>query len=76
MPKNLAFKQDIFSVDENLKQLLNNKLKLDKNEKNILIHVGSSEENKIYPKTKLALLCKLIIKEFPEIKNFLRLGQS
>lgn len=31
--KNLAFKQDIFSVDENLKQLLNNKLKLDKNEK-------------------------------------------
>lgn len=31
--KNLAFKQDVFSVDENLKQLLNNKLKLDKNEK-------------------------------------------
>lgn len=31
--KNLAFKQDIFSVDENLKQLLNNKLKLGKNEK-------------------------------------------
>ncbi|EAL9483778.1 lipopolysaccharide heptosyltransferase I [Campylobacter coli] len=72
--KNLAFKQDIFSVDENLKQLLNNKLKLDKNEKNILIHVGSSEENKIYPKTKLALLCKLIIKEFPEIKIFLGWG--
>ncbi|ADT66424.1 lipopolysaccharide heptosyltransferase I [Campylobacter jejuni subsp. jejuni ICDCCJ07001] len=31
--KNLAFKQDIFSVDENLKQLLNNKLKLGKTKK-------------------------------------------
>lgn len=72
--KNLAFKQDVFSVDENLKQLLSEKMQLTKNKKNILIHVGSSEENKIYPKTKLALLCKLIIKEFPEIKIFLGWG--
>ncbi|HEG3387254.1 lipopolysaccharide heptosyltransferase I [Campylobacter jejuni] len=72
--KNLAFKQDIFSVDENLKQLLNNKLKLDKNEKNILIHVGSSVENKIYPKTKLAILCKLLINEFQQTKIWLAWG--
>ncbi|WP_087717483.1 lipopolysaccharide heptosyltransferase I, partial [Campylobacter jejuni] len=72
--KNLAFKQDIFSVDENLKQLLNNKLKLDKNEKNILIHVGSSVENKIYPKTKLAILCKLLINEFQQAKIWLAWG--
>ncbi|HEF5627460.1 TPA: lipopolysaccharide heptosyltransferase I, partial [Campylobacter jejuni] len=72
--KNLAFKQDVFSVDENLKQLLNNKLKLDKNEKNILIHVGSSVENKIYPKTKLAILCKLLINEFQQTKIWLAWG--
>ncbi|EAI6293603.1 lipopolysaccharide heptosyltransferase I [Campylobacter coli] len=73
-PKDLAFKEDVFSVDEKLKQLLSEKMQLTKNKKNILIHVGSSEENKIYPKTKLALLCKLIIKEFPEIKIFLGWG--
>ncbi|PJQ20450.1 lipopolysaccharide heptosyltransferase I, partial [Campylobacter jejuni] len=72
--KNLAFKQDVFNVDENLKQLLNNKLKLDKNEKNILIHVGSSVENKIYPKTKLAILCKLLINEFQQTKIWLAWG--
>ena len=59
---------------KNQKQLLSEKMQLTKNKKNILIHVGSSEENKIYPKTKLALLCKLIIKEFPEIKIFLGWG--
>ncbi|EIL1788361.1 glycosyltransferase family 9 protein, partial [Campylobacter coli] len=73
-PKDLAFKEDVFSVDEKLKQLLNNKLKLDKNEKNILIHVGSSEENKIYPKTKLAILCKLLINEFQQTKIWLAWG--
>lgn len=73
-PKDLAFKEDVFSVDEKLKQLLSEKMQLAKNKKNILIHVGSSEENKIYPKTKLALLCKLIIKEFPNIKIFLGWG--
>ncbi|ECB9949399.1 lipopolysaccharide heptosyltransferase I [Campylobacter jejuni] len=72
--KNLAFKQDVFNVDENLKQLLNNKLKLDKNEQNILIHVGSSVENKIYPKTKLAILCKLLINEFQQTKIWLAWG--
>ncbi|EAK7458743.1 lipopolysaccharide heptosyltransferase I [Campylobacter coli] len=73
-PKDLAFKEDVFSVDEKLKQLLSEKMQLTKNKKNILIHVGSSEENKIYPKTKLALLCKLIVKEFPKIKIFLGWG--
>lgn len=72
--KNLTFKQDIFSVDENLKQLLSNKLKLDENEKNILIHVGSSMENKIYPQTKLAILCKLLINEFQKAKIWLAWG--
>lgn len=73
-PKDLAFKKDVFCVDENLKQLLHKKLKLDQNTKNILIHVGSSVENKIYPKTKVTLLCKLIIQEFPEAKIFLSWG--
>ncbi|TKX32068.1 lipopolysaccharide heptosyltransferase I [Campylobacter estrildidarum] len=72
--KDLNFKKDIFYVDENLKQLLHKKLKLDENKKNILIHVGSSVENKIYPKTKVALLCKLIIQEFPDTKIFLAWG--
>ncbi|HEG5219906.1 TPA: glycosyltransferase family 9 protein, partial [Campylobacter jejuni] len=51
-----------------------NKLKLGKNEKNILIHVGSSVENKIYPKTKLAILCKLLINEFQQAKIWLAWG--
>lgn len=72
--KDLALKEDIFKADENLRELLSKKLKLNENEKNILIHVGSSMENKIYPKTKLALLCKLIVKDFPKIKIFLAWG--
>ncbi len=72
--KDLVFKQDIFSLDKNLKQTLNKKLKLEENEKNILIHVGSSIENKIYPKTKLATLCKLLIAEFKNAKIWLVWG--
>ncbi len=36
--------------------------------------MGSSVENKIYPKTKLAILCKLLINEFQQAK-LARLGK-
>ncbi len=36
--------------------------------------MGSSVENKIYPKTKLAILCKLLINEFQQTKIWLAWG--
>ncbi|MBM0637127.1 lipopolysaccharide heptosyltransferase I [Campylobacter sp. VicNov18] len=74
--KDLNFKQDIFNVDKDTKEALYQKLNLNANEKNILIHVGSSVENKIYPKTKLAILCKLLINEFPKAKIWLAWGNA
>ncbi|MCZ0772212.1 lipopolysaccharide heptosyltransferase I [Campylobacter hepaticus] len=74
--KDLAFKQDVFKINNNLKEALNEKLQLDKNKQNILIHVGSSVENKIYPKTKLAILCKLLINEFQKAKIWLAWGNT
>lgn len=72
--KDLIFKKDFFEADEKIKEKLKQNLKLEQNKQNILIHVGSSEENKIFPKTKLAILCKLIIQDFSEAKIFLAWG--
>ena len=72
--KDLKFKDDVFVANEALKNSLKAKLKLDENAKNILIHTGSSVENKIYPKAKLTILCKLIINEFENAKIWLCWG--
>ncbi len=63
-PKDIAFKQAVFKDDENLCKALYEELKLSENEKNILLHLGSSEENKIYPLEKLKKLCVLMEEEF------------
>ncbi|KAA6225788.1 lipopolysaccharide heptosyltransferase I [Campylobacter sp. LR264d] len=57
-PKNIIFKQSVFEADESIKERLAKNLNL--SQKNILIHVGSSVENKIYPKENLARLCTLL----------------
>ncbi|WP_348518769.1 lipopolysaccharide heptosyltransferase I [Campylobacter sp. CCS1377] len=74
--QDIKFKNPCFKADEELKEKLSTILKLSENQHNILIHVGSSEENKIYPKEKLAILCKLIIDNYPESKIFLAWGND
>lgn len=60
-PKDILHKQDVFFADKNLKENLKNALNLNPQNKNILIHVGSSELNKIYPKEHLSLLCQSLL---------------
>ena len=74
--EDIALKDPIFIADENIKERLKNELKIDQNKKNILIHVGSSEENKIYPKTKLAILCKMIVSKYKDSKILLCWGNK
>lgn len=74
--EDIALKSPIFIANEQIKQDLKEKLQIDESIKNILIHVGSSEQNKIYPKTKLAILCKLIINKYKDSKIFLCWGNE
>ncbi|HEC1567732.1 TPA: lipopolysaccharide heptosyltransferase I [Campylobacter upsaliensis] len=73
-PKDIYFKQPIFKADEELKNSLKKRLNL--SEKNILIHVGSSAQNKIYPMTKLAILCKLLLHYDEKLKIYLAWGNE
>lgn len=75
-PKDIYFKQAIFKANPALKKRLENKLNLNAKQKNILIHTGSSEQNKIYPKTKFAILCKLLLIHNPTIRIFLSWGNK
>lgn len=68
-------KKDCFSVDMALKAQLEESLNLAENKKNILIHVGSSVANKIYPKERLALLARKILNAF-DAKIFLCWGNK
>lgn len=73
-PKDIRFKQPIFKADEELKKALKGRLSLA--EENVLIHVGSSAQNKIYPMTKLAILCKLLFHYDDKLKIYLAWGNE
>lgn len=72
-PKDIYFKQAVFNIDKNITQSLFEELEW--KEKNILLHVGSSEKNKIYPKEKLIKLCSLITQD-ETLKIFLCWGND
>lgn len=75
-PREIYFKQPIFTPNIELKAELQKRLHLNLEQKNILIHTGSSAENKIYPKTKLAILCKLLLTYDSQIRIFLAWGSE
>ncbi|TQR33754.1 lipopolysaccharide heptosyltransferase I [Campylobacter sp. MIT 99-7217] len=72
----LRLKEPIFKAKEGIKQTLVQRLALKKDDKNILIHVGSSVENKIYPKERLAILINLILKHYEQARIFLAWGND
>lgn len=72
-PKDIYFKHAVFNADKKLSEVLHKELNL--NEKNILLHIGSSEENKIYPKERLVRLCSLILQD-EKVKIFLCWGND
>ncbi|MBK1971567.1 lipopolysaccharide heptosyltransferase I [Campylobacter sp. TTU_617] len=72
--KNLFFKKDVFYADDIIKEKLIQEFKLKENKHNILIHVGSSAKNKIYPAKNFALLCKKINDNIANSKIFLAWG--
>lgn len=74
--QDIAYKIASLHPDEKLALKLRTELKLHENTHNILIHCGASIENKIYPKERIALLCKLFAKEYKECKIFLSWGNE
>lgn len=69
-------KSPCFKADEKLKEKLIKKLKIDENKQNILIHLGSSMENKNYPKERFAILCQMILTRFKRARIFLCWGSA
>lgn len=67
-------KKPCFIVDEKIKYNILNKITLA--DKNILIHMGSSMENKNYPKEKLISLCKMILANYSKTHIFLVWGND
>lgn len=67
-------KKPCFKVDLKTKNALLKKLKF--GEKNILIHVGSSCENKNYPKERVSLLCARLLNAFKKAKIWLCFGNE
>lgn len=72
--KEIYHKQPIFIADEEIKEELIERIDIDSTKKNILIHVGSAENNKIYSITKMALLCKMLINSFEDVRIYLCWG--
>lgn len=72
-PKNIYFKHPVFEADKKLSETLREELNL--SEKNILLHLGSSQKNKIYPREKLIKLCSLILQD-EKVKIFLCWGNN
>ncbi|WP_087685517.1 lipopolysaccharide heptosyltransferase I [Campylobacter lari] len=70
----IELKQSCFSVDDELKESLEQRLSLNESAPNILIHVGSSMSNKIYPKERLILLCRMLLEYFTSAKIMLGWG--
>ena len=75
-PREIHFKRPLFVANPTLKEELQRRLNLNFEHKNILIHTGSSVENKIYPQTRLAILCKLLIAYDAQIRIFLAWGSE
>ena len=65
-----------FVADEDIKNKLLAKIKLDTNKQNILIHTGSSMDNKNYPKERLAILCQMLLARYKKAQIFLCWGSE
>lgn len=69
-------KKPCFEADESIKNELITRLKIDTSKQNILIHIGSSMENKNYPKERFAILCQMLLTRYKKAKIFLCWGSQ
>lgn len=69
-------KAPCFVADELVKNELSLKLKLEPNKQTILIHTGSSMDNKNYPKERLAILCQMLLAHYKKARIFLCWGNE
>ena len=69
-------KKPCFAADERVKKTLADKISFDKKKQNILIHTGSSAENKNYPKERLAILCQMILAQYKKAQIWLCWGSD
>lgn len=70
----IELKQAYFEIDEDVKEEMMQGLSLEQNFPNILIHVGSSAPNKIYPKERLSLLCRMLLEHYEKCRIILSWG--
>ena len=69
-------KKPCFIADERVKKALAEKISFDKKKQNILIHTGSSAENKNYPKERFAILCQMILAHYKKAQIWLCWGNE
>ncbi|AJC94525.1 lipopolysaccharide heptosyltransferase I [Campylobacter volucris] len=72
--EDIRLKQSCFDINDDLKEELEQTLYLKETTPNILIHVGSSMPNKIYPKERLTLLCRMLLEHFANARILLGWG--
>lgn len=69
-------KKPCFVTDDAVKKALADKIKFDNKKQNILIHTGSSAENKNYPKERLAILCQMLLARYKKAQIWLCWGND
>lgn len=69
-------KEPCFMADERVKKALVEKINFDDTRQNILIHTGSSAENKNYPKERFAILCQMILARYKKAQIWLCWGNA
>lgn len=69
-------KEPCFVADECVKKALVEKINFDDTKQNILIHTGSSAENKNYPKERFAILCQMILARYKKAQIWLCWGNA
>lgn len=69
-------KEPCFVADERVKKALVEKINFDDTRQNILIHTGSSAENKNYPKERFAILCQMILARYKKAQIWLCWGNA
>lgn len=69
-------KKPCFVADERVKKALVGKIDFDDKRQNILIHTGSSAENKNYPKERFAILCQMILAHYKKAQIWLCWGNE
>lgn len=69
-------KEPCFVADERVKKALVEKINFDDTKQNILIHTGSSAENKNYPKERFAILCQMILARYKKAQIWLCWGNA